>query len=197
MRGRWWRVAAVAVCLVMWLASPAGAADGSRPRVKLVTSLGEIVIELYPDKAPASVANFLAYVREGFYDGLVFHRVIPGFVIQAGGLDQDLNPRPPTHPPVRNEADNGLKNRAYTVALARTPQPHSATSQFFINLRDNPGLDHTSKTARGWGYAVFGRVVEGRQVVDRIAAVPTGLRGGYRDVPLKPVVIRKAEVIRP
>lgn len=197
MRGRWWQAALMALFLVIWLAPPAGAADSLRPRVKLVTSLGDIVIELYPDKAPASVANFLTYVREGFYDGLVFHRVIPGFVIQAGGLDKDLNPRRPTHPPVRNEADNGLKNRAYTVALARTPQPHSATSQFFINLRHNPGLDHTSRTAHGWGYAVFGRVVEGRQVVDRIAAVPTGLRRGYRDVPLEPVVIRKAEVIQP
>ncbi|MFZ0052979.1 MAG: peptidylprolyl isomerase, partial [Desulfobaccales bacterium] len=161
---------------------------------RLETSLGEITLELYPDKAPATVANFLQYVREGFYDGTIFHRVINGFMIQGGGLDANLNQKP-TRAPIQNEADNGLTNQPYTVAMARTSDPHSATSQFFINVADNKSLNHTAKTPQGWGYAVFGRVVQGREVVDQIKAVPTGNRDGHQNVPLTPVVIVKAMVV--
>lgn len=169
-------------------------AGRSNPLVRLETSLGEITLELYLDKAPATVANFLQYVREGFYDGTIFHRVINGFMIQGGGSDANLNQKP-TRAPIQNEADNGLTNQPYTVAMARTSDPHSATSQFFINVADNQALNHTAKTPQGWGYAVFGRVVQGREVVDRIKAVPTGNRDGYQNVPLTPVVIVKATVV--
>ena len=169
-------------------------AERSNPLVRLETSLGEITLELYPDKAPATVANFLQYVREGVYDGTIFHRVINGFMIQGGGLDANLNPKP-TRAPIQNEADNGLTNQPYTVAMARTSDPHSATSQFFINVADNKFLNHTAKTPMGWGYAVFGRVVRGREVVDQIKAVPTGNRDGDQNVPLTPVVIGKAMVV--
>jgi len=169
-------------------------AERSNPLVRLETSLGEITLELYPDKAPATVANFLQYVREGFYDGTVFHRVINGFMIQGGGSDANLNQKP-TRAPIQNEADNGLTNQPYTVAMARTSDPHSATSQFFINVADNKVLNHTAKTPKGWGYAVFGQVVQGREVVDQIKAVPTGNRDGYQNVPLTPVVIVKAMVV--
>jgi len=168
-------------------------AERSNPLVRLETSLGEITLELYPDKAPATVANFLQYVREGFYDGTIFHRVINGFMIQGGGSDANLNQKP-TRAPIQNEADNGLTNQPYTVAMARTSDPHSATSQFFINVADNKVLNHTAKTPKGWGYAVFGQVVQGREVVDQIKAVPTGNRDGYQNVPLTPVVIVKAMV---
>ena len=169
-------------------------AERSNPLVRLETSLGEIILELYPDKAPATVANFLQYVREGFYDGTIFHRVINGFMIQGGGSDANLNQKP-TRAPIQNEADNGLTNQPYTVAMARTSDPHSATSQFFINVADNKVLNHTAKTPKGWGYAVFGQVVQGREVVDQIKAVPTGNRDGYQNVPLTPVVIVKAMVV--
>ena len=169
-------------------------AERSNPLVRLETSLGEITLELYPDKAPATVANFLQYVREGFYDGTIFHRVINGFMIQGGGSDANLNQKP-TRAPIQNEADNGLTNQPYTVAMARTSDPHSATSQFFINVADNKVLNHTAKTPKGWGYAVFGQVVQGREVVDQIKAVPTGNRDGYQNVPLTPVVIVKAMVV--
>ncbi|MGW7313200.1 peptidylprolyl isomerase [Streptomyces sp. NPDC054854] len=161
------------------------------PQVKLTTSLGAFVIDLYAEQAPASVANFLAYVENGHYDGTVFHRVIPGFMNQGGGLTADMRQKP-TREPVRNEADNGLRNTRYTVAMARTSAPHSATSQFFVNTADNPALDHTSTTPGGYGYAVFGVVTEGQDVVDSIAAVRTGRAGGHGDVPLVPVVIEKA-----
>ena len=158
----------------------AGAAHGAdAPRVKLVTSMGEVVIELAPDKAPATVENFLTYVNDGFYDGTVFHRVIDGFMIQGGGFGPDFE-RKTTRPPIRNEADNGLKNDTGTVAMARTSDPHSATAQFFINVKDNDFLNHTAPNPRGWGYAVFGRVVEGMDVVESIKKVPTGNRGSYR-----------------
>ena len=173
----------------------AGAAHGAdAPRVKLVTSMGEVVIELAPDAAPATVENFLAYVKDGFYDGTVFHRVIDGFMIQGGGFGPDFD-RKTTRAPIRNEADNGLKNDTGTVAMARTSDPHSATAQFFINVKDNDFLNHTAPTARGWGYAVFGRVVEGMDVIERIKKVPTGNRGAYRDVPREPVVIESATVV--
>ncbi len=173
----------------------AGAAHGAdAPRVKLVTSMGEVVIELAPDKAPATVENFLAYVKDGFYDGTVFHRVIDGFMIQGGGFGPDFE-RKTTRAPIRNEADNGLKNDNGTVAMARTSDPHSATAQFFINVKDNDFLNHTAPNPRGWGYAVFGRVVKGMDVVERIKKVPTGNRGAYRDVPRQPVVIESATVV--
>lgn len=164
------------------------------PQVKLETSLGAIVVELDPAKAPQSVNNFLRYVREGHYDGTLFHRVIPNFMIQGGGYSQDFKLKP-THDPVQNEAKNGLKNQRGSIALARTPNPHSATAQFFINLKDNAFLDYPGQD--GWGYAVFGKVVEGMDVVDKIARVPTGVGGpGMKDVPQTPVVLTKATVIQ-
>ncbi|RMG31267.1 MAG: peptidyl-prolyl cis-trans isomerase [Gammaproteobacteria bacterium] len=169
------------------------AAGGHTVTVHMQTNHGEIVLELYPDKAPETVANFLAYVRSGFYDGTLFHRVIPGFMIQGGGFEPGMK-RKPTRAPIRNEADNGLRNRAGTIAMARTPDPHSATSQFFINVKDNDFLDFTAPTPQGYGYCVFGRVVRGMDVVHAIEKVPTGTRYGYRDVPLHDVVIEKVWV---
>ena len=165
-----------------------------QPRVQLQTNHGTIVLELDAAKAPKTVESFLGYVRDGFYDGTVFHRVIPGFMIQGGGFTSDLRQKE-TGPPVPNEADNGLKNRRGTIAMARTSDPHSATAQFFVNLVDNRPLDHTDKSRSGWGYAVFGEVVEGMDVVDRIAAVPTGNAGGQQNVPRQPVVIESATVV--
>ncbi|QJT09266.1 peptidylprolyl isomerase [Oceanidesulfovibrio marinus] len=161
--------------------------------VTLHTSKGDIVIELNQEKAPVTSANFLEYVRSGHYDGTIFHRVINGFMIQGGGMDAEMQERP-TNEPIENEADNGLQNEAYTVAMARTQDPHSATAQFFINVADNNFLNHRNKTPQGWGYAVFGKVVEGQDVVDEIKEVPTGRKGFHEDVPTSPVVIEKAEV---
>jgi peptidyl-prolyl cis-trans isomerase B (cyclophilin B) len=180
------------LALIMVFGTPARA-ERSHPLVRLETSLGEITLELYPDKAPATVANFLQYVRAGFYDGTIFHRVIKNFMIQGGGLDVHLNEKP-TREPIKSEADNGLTNQPYTVAMARLFDPDSASSQFFINVADNKFLNHTANTSEGWGYAVFGKVVQGREVVDKIKAVPTGDRDGYQNVPLTPVVIIKARV---
>jgi peptidyl-prolyl cis-trans isomerase B (cyclophilin B) len=163
-------------------------------KVKLDTSMGEIELELFQEKAPKTVENFLSYVRSGHYDGTIFHRVIDGFMIQGGGMDSDMKERP-TGAPVENEADNGLKNDAYTVAMARTPDPHSATAQFFINVKKNDFLNHTAKTPQGWGYTVFGKVTKGHGVVNKIKAVPTGKKGMHQDVPHTPVVINKAEII--
>ena len=160
--------------------------------VKFETSLGEITLELFDDKAPNTVANFLKYVRMGHYDGTIFHRVIDGFMIQGGGMTPDMRAKRATNAPIENEADNGIKNEAYTLAMARTSHPHSATSQFFINVKNNAFLDHTAKTGQGWGYAVFGKVVEGHGVVNKIKAVPTGNKAGYSDVPISPVEIIKA-----
>lgn len=168
-------------------------AESVPPRVTLETSKGTIVIELKPDAAPATVENFLGYVESGFYDGTIFHRVIPDFMIQGGGFTADLQQKP-TRDPIRNEADDGLKNLRGTLAMARTSDPHSATSQFFINVVDNHYLDHTAKSARGWGYTVFAEVVDGMDVVDAIAKVSTTRRGGMSDVPKEPVVIEKATV---
>ncbi|MDE2235347.1 MAG: peptidylprolyl isomerase [Gammaproteobacteria bacterium] len=153
--------------------------------ILLDTNFGDIVLELYPDKAPVSVKNFLVYVDEGFYDGTVFHRVIPKFMVQGGGFTQEMHSKK-NHAPVMNEAGNGLLNTPYSVAMARTSEIHSATSQFFINLNNNTFLDHG---VRDFGYAVFGKVAKGTEVVDRIAAVKTGRRGPHSDVPLDPVVI--------
>ncbi len=164
------------------------------PRVRLATNHGDIVLELDREKAPATVQNFLDYVTSGFYDGTIFHRVINGFMIQGGGFEPGMKQKP-TREPIENEASNGLPNAAYTIAMARTSDPHSATAQFFINVVDNDFLNHTAPTPNGWGYAVFGKVVEGTDVVDSIKAVPTGARGFHRDVPKDDVVIMKAEVL--
>ena len=170
----------------------AGAALAANPKVNMQTNKGLIVIELYPDQAPQSVANFLAYVDAGFYDGTIFHRVIPDFMIQGGGFTADLEKKA-TRDPIPNEADNGLKNERGTLAMARTNDPNSATAQFFINHKDNAFLDHSGKNPRGWGYAVFGRVTDGMSVVDAIATTPTGAKGMFpKDVPLETIVIEKA-----
>ncbi len=162
--------------------------------VKLHTNLGAIVLELDAAKAPATVANFLQYVNDGDYANTLFHRVIDGFMIQGGGFEPGMKQKS-MREPVKNEADNMLKNDAYTVAMARTPNPHTATAQFFINVADNHFLNYTASTPQGWGYCVFGRVVEGTEVVDRIKKVRTGSRGMHQDVPLEDVVIEKAEVV--
>ncbi|MBQ1420064.1 MAG: peptidyl-prolyl cis-trans isomerase [Desulfovibrio sp.] len=161
------------------------------PNVLLDTTEGEILIELYPDKAPETVANFLKYVDEGFYKNTIFHRVIKGFMIQGGGLTMKMEEKP-TSAPVKNEADNGLKNDRGTIAMARTMDPHSATAQFFINLVDNDFLNHTAPTMQGWGYCVFGKVVDGMDVVDKIGKTKTGSRPPYDDVPLDSVLINEA-----
>ena len=162
--------------------------------VKLETTMGEIVLELDEEKAPITTANFIQYVKDGFYDGTVFHRVINDFMIQGGGMDEKMSQKA-TRAEIKNEADNGLSNDAYTVAMARTNEPHSASAQFFINVSDNNFLNHTAKTESGWGYAVFGKVVEGQDVVDQIKGVATGNRGFHQDVPLEPVVINKASLV--
>jgi peptidyl-prolyl cis-trans isomerase B (cyclophilin B) len=193
----WWMkgllVALLSCGVAITPGSEAGAA-GKTDRVKLTTTMGDIVLELYPDKAPATVANFLQYVKDGYYNGTVFHRVINGFMIQGGGMDANLKAKS-TRAPIKNEADNGLKNEPYTVAMARTNDPHSATSQFFINVADNQFLNHKAKTATEWGYAVFGRVVQGKEVVDNIKAVPTGRHGMYENVPTTPVTITHAAIV--
>ena len=164
----------------------------SNPTVELhITGRGVITLELDQDKAPKSVANFLSYVASGHYDNTVFHRVIPGFMIQGGGFTPGMQQKG-TQAPIDNEAGNGLKNASYTVAMARTGDPHSATAQFFINVADNDFLNHTAPTAQGWGYAVFGRVIQGQEVVDAIKAVPTTRKGFHDDVPREDVVIEKA-----
>jgi peptidyl-prolyl cis-trans isomerase B (cyclophilin B) len=164
----------------------------TKPKVELhVAGYGVITLELDPDKAPKTVANFLGYVNKGHYNNTIFHRVIPGFMIQGGGFEPGMKEKS-TGAPVENEANNGLKNASYTVAMARTQAPHSASAQFFINVADNQFLNHTAPTAQGWGYAVFGKVVSGTDVVDRIKGVKTGRRGFHDDVPAQDVVIEKA-----
>ncbi|HSW53199.1 MAG TPA: peptidylprolyl isomerase [Sulfuricaulis sp.] len=162
--------------------------------IHMKTNFGTIVLELNPDKAPKTVANFLAYAKDGFYDGTLFHRVIDKFVIQGGGFGPGMTQKM-TRPPIENEANNGLRNDKYTVAMARTSDPHSASAQFFINVADNAFLNHSAPTAQGWGYCVFGRVTEGMDVVDRIKAVATGRSGMHSDVPREDVLIERAEVI--
>ena len=171
----------------------AGAAT-ARPRVKLATSAGDIVLELDPAKAPKTVANFLQYVKDKHYDGTIFHRVIDGFMIQGGGFTADMAQKP-TRAPIPLEADNGLKNDTYTIAMARTSDPNSATSQFFINVKNNDMLN--APKPDGHGYAVFGKVVSGQDVVDKIRAVATGRKGGMQDVPQQPVVIQSATLVAP
>ena len=167
----------------------------SHPKVELhIQSYGVITLELDADNAPKSVANFLSYVADGHYDQTIFHRVIDGFMIQGGGFDSQMHQKP-TSEPIENEANNGLKNDAYTIAMARTQAPHSATAQFFINVSDNDFLNHTAPSLQGWGYAVFGKVVSGTEVVDKIRAVPTGRQGFHDDVPKEAILIEKAVAV--
>jgi cyclophilin family peptidyl-prolyl cis-trans isomerase len=171
-------------------------AQAANPQVKLETSKGTMIIELYPDKAPKTVENFLAYVNAGAYDGTIFHRVIKDFMNQGGGFTPDFK-KVDTRQPIQNEADNGLKNLKYTVAMARTGEPHSATNQFFINTADNAFLDHKSKSMRGWGYTVFGKVIEGENIAGAISRVPTGPGGPFsKDVPRTQVTIIKMTEIK-
>jgi peptidyl-prolyl cis-trans isomerase B (cyclophilin B) len=182
--------------LAAGLATPATAADeaaAKNPVAVIETSKGVIEVELDAAKAPKSVANFVEYANGGFYDGTVFHRVIPDFMIQGGGLTPDLKKKD-TRAPIPNEADNGLKNVNGTIAMARTSDPNSATSQFFINVKDNAFLDHRDKSPQGWGYAVFGKVTKGMEVVEAIEAVPTTVKDGMRDVPVDDVIIKKVTI---
>ncbi len=165
------------------------------PQVLIETSLGSIMLELYPEKAPKTVENFLRYVNEGFYDGTIFHRVIPGFMIQGGGFTADLQKKL-THEPIKNEADNGLRNNIGTIAMARTNDPQSATAQFFINVNKNTSLDFREATPRGYGYAVFGRVIQGMKVVNTIRRVNTGFKNGMGDVPKEPVIMLKVRQVK-
>ena len=158
------------------------------------TTFGEIKLELDAEKAPKTVANFLSYARDGFYDGTIFHRVIDNFMIQGGGFDTDMRQKP-TGEPIENEADNGLQNDFGTIAMARTMDPHSATAQFFINVKDNDFLNHSGKNMQGWGYTVFGKVIEGSEVLNKIRAVETGSSGGHQDVPTEPVIIETVQIV--
>ena len=188
------KISLVSALVVLAAVVPGDAEETSKgnPKVVLDTSKGEIVIELFADKAPETVQNFLEYVDAKFYDGTIFHRVIPNFMIQGGGFSAGMNQKS-TNDPIENEADNGLKNLRGTIAMARTSDPHSATGQFFINNVDNDFLNFKSKTPQGWGYAVFGKVVEGIEVVDAISAVKTKTEGMYQDVPAEAVVINSAK----
>ncbi len=186
-------IACLALILGLAGGAPAVAADAAaNPRVRLTTSLGVIELELYPDKAPETVRNFLGHLDRGFYDGTLFHRVIKGFMIQGGGFEPGMKSKA-VGLPIRNEAANGLKNKAGTIAMARTMEPHSASAQFFINTADNAFLDHRDQSREGWGYCVFGRVTQGLDVVKKIEAVATGNISGFQNVPKTEVVIRKAE----
>lgn len=183
----------IAIIAMFTFTAPALAAD---PRVELKTSMGTIVLELYPDKAPKTVANFLQYVKDGHYQGTQFHRVIDSFMIQGGGFDRNFKEKP-TRASIENEAANGLKNDIGTIAMARRPDPHSASAQFFINLKNNDFLNYREPSAQGWGYTVFGKVVSGMDVVDKIAKVATANAGPHQNVPREPVVIESASVINP
>ena len=180
---------------LLFAALIAAPATAENPRVELKTSHGAIVVELFADRAPKTVANFLQYANEGFYAGTIFHRVIDGFMIQGGGFDRSMREKTP-RAPIENEAANGLKNTAGTLAMARTPHPHSAAAQFFINLKDNDFLDYRAPTPQGYGYAVFGRVVRGMPLVMKIAKVPTGDSGDHENVPRVPVIIESATLIK-
>lgn len=192
------RTFSVAALLALTLAvaplTSRAAETGGDPAVKLETSLGDIVVRLDARKAPISTANFIQYVKSGHYDGTIFHRVIKTFMVQGGGFTADMKEKS-ARAPIRNEADNGLRNQKYTIAMARTSEPHSASAQFFINTADNASLDFKSRTPQGWGYAVFGKVIKGQDVVDKIAAVSKGRKGYFDDVPNQPVIIKKAVVV--
>lgn len=180
-------LAALSLCLC-------ASAYAAQPQVELRTTLGTIVLELDAQKAPQTVENFLQYVKDGHYNGTVFHRVIPGFMVQGGGFTPDMREKA-TRAPIRNEAGNGLRNAVGTVAMARTNAPHSASAQFFINVENNASLDFRSPTQEGYGYAVFGKVVKGMDVVNRIVKVPTGVKAPHSDVPLKPIIIERAQIV--
>jgi cyclophilin family peptidyl-prolyl cis-trans isomerase len=182
----------ILIALASLLVSLSAAA--AQPQVELTTNMGTITLELYPENAPNTVENFLRYVKNGHYDGTIFHRVIPGFMIQGGGFTRDFAEKP-TGAPIKNEAGNGLRNAAGFIAMARTADPHSASAQFFINLNTNSNLDFRSQTAEGWGYTVFGKVVKGTDVVSRIAGVATASRPPHDDVPVKPVIIQRARIV--
>jgi peptidyl-prolyl cis-trans isomerase B (cyclophilin B) len=191
------QILSAVLILAMMAGTSMGQENGvSSPQVVMETSKGEIVLALYPDKAPLTVKNFLDYVEAGFYNGTIFHRVIPGFMLQGGGFAQDMQKKP-TSTPVKNEADNGLKNDRGTIAMARTQDPHSASSQFFINTVDSAFLNYKGQTTAGWGYAVFGKVIKGMEVVDAISKVETGTQGRFRDVPKTPIVIIKVRKTTP
>ena len=187
------------LAVVLGLSAPAFAAEPAakteNPRVRLTTNLGVVELELDAKRAPLTVQNFLAYMDRSYYNGTIFHRVIPGFMIQGGGFVPGMREKSKGIP-LKNEADNGLKNLAGTIAMARTPDPHSAAAQFFINTVDNPNLDHRDKTDQGWGYCVFGKVTKGMDVVKKIESVATGNAGRFQDVPVKDVVIEKVELIK-
>lgn len=182
------------ICMLILGVHMQAKAEGEKEMVKLETTMGDIVIELNAEKAPLTTENFLQYVKDGFYDGLIFHRVIDNFMIQGGGFDKDMK-QINGRAPIKNEADNGLANEKYTIAMARTPEPHSASSQFFINTKDNSFLNFTSPNPSGWGYAVFGEVIAGKEVVDAISVVPTTSSGFHGDVPVKPIIILKATIV--
>lgn len=183
------------LAMLLLLSSFTSAAYAANPQVVMTTSLGAITIELDADKAPKSVGNFLNYVQQGFYNGTIFHRVISNFMVQGGGFTTNFQKKP-TNPSINNEANNGLKNLKGTLAMARTSDPHSATAQFFINVKDNDFLDHRSPTPRGWGYAVFGKVIKGMDIVEKIRNVQTGSKGPFRqDVPQTTIVIEKVELV--
>jgi peptidyl-prolyl cis-trans isomerase B (cyclophilin B) len=188
-------IATLLFCASVASAQETDTEEASATMVKIVTSMGDITLELFPEQAPESVENFLQYASDGFYEGTIFHRVISHFMIQGGGFDAEMAKKP-TRDPITNEADNGLNNDRGTIAMARTSAVNSATSQFFINVQDNMALDHTGTgSTREWGYAVFGKVVEGIEVVDGIRFVDTGVVNGMRDVPNETVVIERAEII--
>ena len=181
--------------LALMLAAGTARAEGKNPMVLISTSLGDITVELNADKAPITVKNFLGYVNDKFYDGTVFHRVIPGFMIQGGGMDKDLKEKS-TKSPIKNEAGNGLKNEVGTIAMARTNVVDSATAQFFINVKDNTFLNHRDESQAGFGYAVFGKVVSGMDVVQKIEHVATTSKGPYQDVPAEPVIIKSVTLVK-
>ena len=189
----------ITICLAIAACKPSQTTDKDMETktenaiVKLKTNEGDITIELNTDKAPITVENFLKYTEEGFYDDTIFHRVIPNFMIQGGGFTADMGQKK-THPNIKNEADNGLKNERGTIAMARTPNPDSASSQFFINLKNNDFLDFKDKSMQGWGYCVFGKVISGMEIVDKIATVKTGSKNGHQDVPTQTITIEKATI---
>ncbi len=185
---------ALILCIIIGLPAILSAKEASKPMVAIITSMGTIKVELYPDQSPQTVSNFLKYVRSGFYKDTIFHRVIPGFMIQGGGLTKDMKKKQ-TAKPIINEAFNGLKNLRGTIAMARTSFPHSATSQFFINVVDNPFLDFKGRSKTDWGYCVFGKIVDGMNVVDSIAEVPTSSIKGRKNVPIEPVIIKDIQLL--
>jgi len=187
------KIQSIVLCLFLAMLGTTAMSD-TQPKVQFDTNKGTIVIELNQEKAPVTVENFLSYVKSGFYDGVIFHRVIPNFMIQGGGFTPDMQQKS-TQENIENEANNGLKNTKGSIAMARTSAPHSASSQFFINVKDNSFLDFTSETPQGWGYAVFGQVIDGIEVVETIENVTTGIVGPYSDVPKEAVIIEKASVI--